>query len=241
VKTFLHTGHIGDIIAFLPTMRALGGGKLIIKNHDPYWPAMKGFRYESLKPLLECQEYIKEIEYNDNPSGIDYDNTHWRQCKDGYAGFRENTLLSDIQAEYWNVKISYDNWINAKASTETKDRIIITRTGRYCNYNFPWRKILRHIGERALFIGTNEEWNAFQNEMGINVEHYKTENLLNVAEAIKGSDMLVCEQSCPWWIAAAMGHKALRSTSWYGADGTIKRDNLLYSKYGHVEFSIFDK
>jgi len=241
MNTFLHTGHIGDIIAFLPTIRALGGGKLIIKDHDQSWHPMKGFRYESVKPLLEAQSYITGVEYNDNPTGINFDNTHWRLCKGAYGGYRENMLLSDIQAEYWNAHISYDPWINVNASRETKDRIIITRTERYRNYNFPLRKILKHIGNRALYIGTIEEWNAFQNEIEISVEHYKTENLLQVAGAIKGSDMLVCEQSCPWWIAVGMGHKALRSTSWYGADGILKRDNLHYCKTGWVDFNIFNK
>ena len=241
MNTFLHTGHIGDIIAFLPTIRALGGGKLIIKDHDKSWHPMNGFRYESVKPLLEKQNYITSVEYNDHPDRVDFDNTHWRQCKDGYAGYRENTLLSDIQAEYWNANISYDPWIDVEASKETKDRIIITRTDRYRNYNFPIRKILKHIGDRALYVGTSDEWNTFQGELGVNIEHHKTESLLNVAQAIKGSDMLVCEQSCTWWIAIGMGHKALRSTSWYGADGVLKRDNLHYCKTGWVDFSIFDK
>jgi hypothetical protein len=226
---FLHTGHIGDIIAFLPTMRALGGGDLIIHDHDPSWPPMNGFRYESLKPLLESQSYIDSVTWDEYPTDIHIDNTHFRQC------FRPHYLLSDAQAEYNKVKISYDPWIKVDPDPSTEGRTICTRTPRYQNHSFPWRKMVRHLGRRSLFVGTYQEHQDFTRELGVDIEWYPTRDLLDVARAIKGSQRLICEQSCPWWIAAAMQHPAIRSTSMYGGDGTIDYPKAHYVPYGYVD------
>ena len=59
----MHTGHIGDIIAFLPSFQKLGGTHLVIKDEQPWMAPMSGFKYDSLKPLLESQGI--KVSFND--------------------------------------------------------------------------------------------------------------------------------------------------------------------------------
>jgi len=223
-------------------MRALGGGELVIKNHNDSWAPMRGFRYESIKPLLETLPYVTSVEYNDEPEGITHDNTNWREPKGDYLGWREHTLLSDVQAEYWKVKPDYRPWIKVEPDPSTAGRVICNRTTRYLNFNFPWRRILKRLGERALFVGTDLEYATFVADTGFAIQPHHTENLLEVARAIKGSDMIVCEQSCPWWIAFAMRHPCVRSTSLYGADGIYSYPGALYPpRSGYIDMKVFDK
>ena len=52
--TFMHTGHIGDIVAFMPVFQAMGGTTMVIRD-ETWMEPMSGYKYDSIKPLLESQ------------------------------------------------------------------------------------------------------------------------------------------------------------------------------------------
>ena len=69
MNTFKHSGDIGDIIFSLPTIKALGGGKLYLDpeggESSPYVKWMHKTRtklnaktIESLRPVLELQQHL---------------------------------------------------------------------------------------------------------------------------------------------------------------------------------------
>ena len=68
-----------------------------------------------------------------------------------------------------------------------------------------WRRIMERYKNKAMFIGLPEEHDAFQREFGT-IEYRRTENILEVAELIAGSQMFVGNQSCPAWIAIGLAH-----------------------------------
>ena len=75
VKTFKHSGDLGDIIYSLPTIRALGGGILYLDPeggaNDKYVrdqsvdgrTRLNKLTIDSLTPLLEAQPYIEKVKY----------------------------------------------------------------------------------------------------------------------------------------------------------------------------------
>lgn len=235
--TIIHTGHIGDIIAFIPTFRALQGTHLMIRDEPWMNPPMSGFRYDSVKPLLESQGI--EVSFNSGATSIDYDMSGWREC------YQDTLSLADAQARYVHVVdrrngfLDLSNpWIDVEPDPLTKGRIIFNRSPRYRNYNFPWDKVLHHFGNKSLFIGTPQEHKDFIKEVG-KIEYYETPSCLEVAKAIKGSEFFVGNQSSSCWIAMAMHHPLLQEVftpapnsiveyegAWYAFDDNINFDKL---------------
>jgi len=205
----VHTGHIGDIIAFIPVFRIIKGTKLIIKD-APYMEPMSGFKYDTIKPLLESQGI--EVAFNDNSHVVNYDMSGWREC------YKDDISLTDAQARYANVVNRYNGhleinepWLKVDSDPNTSGRIIFNRTPRYRSPYFSWDKVYKHFGKKALFIGTENEYKEFCDLFG-NIEYYKTESCLDVAKAIQGSEFFVGNQSSSFWIAAGLRKPLLQET-----------------------------
>jgi hypothetical protein len=230
---FVHTGHIGDIIAFLPVFYGMGGTKLVIRDEEPWMEPMFGYKYDSLKPLLESQGI--EVSFGSTGGGIDFDMSGWREC------YRNDISLMDAQARYVNfvprnnghVEI-YRPWITVNADPLTKGRVIFNRSHRYRNENFPWKKVLKHFGDRALFTGTENEHKDFCKEVG-QVEYYKTPSCLQVAEAIEGSDFFVGNQSSSFWIAAALMKPLIQETHETLKNSVVPYDKAVYCSNGDLD------
>ncbi len=235
-RVFSHTGHIGDIIAFIPIYRALHGDFLLVLDDHGMCP-MSGYKYDSLKPLLDNQG-IQNSMISDGRS-IDYDMSGWRKC------YKDDISLMDSQARYVNLvprqnghmRIK-DPWLKVEADPLTKGRVIFNRSPRYRNNNFPWKKVHKHFGDRALFIGTEEEHKSYCKEI-CEIQRYDTKNCLDVAQAIQGADFFVGNQSSACWIAMGLRKSLLQETydtapnsiipyegAWYGFAENIPFDKL---------------
>lgn len=205
MKRFLHSGHIGDIIAFLPLMKKMGGGHLVITDHNSTPQLMmEGFKYESLKPLLECQDYISGVSFEKHPTNIDYDVT----------GFRKHWgtgTIVEMQAKELGIEPCIEKWLEVKPNLNLQGKIVCCRSTRYRNELFPWWELIDRIRDRAVFIGVHDEYGDFVNQFG-KVDRYLTNNCLDIAEAIAGSDMFIGNQSSPFWIAAGLHHPLIQET-----------------------------
>jgi hypothetical protein len=232
-KVFRHTGHIGDIIAFLPSYQRLGGTKLLIQ--DESWMApMSGYKYNSLEPLLKSQGI--DVCLNCSVGPIDYDMSPWREC------YEDHVSLLDAQARYiglvqrktGHLEIS-EPWIKVDPDPLTKNRVIFNRTPRYRNHNFPWDKVLAHFGKQSLFCGTEQEHNEFCMEVG-DIEYYPTKSCLEVAQAIQGAELFIGNQSSSFWIAAALRKPLIQEVFTPAPNSIIKYEGAWYSFKGELPF-----
>jgi len=221
MKRFLHSGHIGDIIAFLPLMKKMGGGHLVITDHNSTPQLMmEGFKYESLKPLLECQDYISGVSFEKHPTNIDYDVT----------GFRKHWgtgTIVEMQAKELGIEPCIEKWLEVKPNLNLQGKIVCCRSTRYRNNLFPWREIIDKIRDRAVFIGVHDEYGDFVNQFG-NVDRCLTNNCLDIAEAIAGSDMFIGNQSSPFWIAAGLHHPLIQETCLDVPDSIVQYKSAHY-------------
>jgi len=237
-NVFSHTGHIGDIIAFIPIYRALHGDFLLVMDDQGMHP-MSGYKYDSLKPLLDDQGIKSSMDAAGR--SIDFDMSGWREC------YKDDISLMDSQARYVNLVPRKDGhmtinepWIKVIADPLTKGRVIFNRSPRYWNNTFPWKDVVKHFGSRALFIGTDYEHEDFCQRFG-NVEYYKTPSCLEVAKAIEGSDYYVGNQSSSYWIAAALRKPLLQETFTPAPNSIIKYDGATYSFDGDINFDKLEK
>lgn len=231
--TFLWTGCQGDCIAGLAVIRQLGGGHLHIGNHhlcgDGYHKPICGARYEALAPLLRAQSYVKSVSYDESQK-VDHDSSNWRM------NYQRNRSLAESQAAFFGLKeLDLSPWIKVDASKETQGRVIITRSLRYRNHSFPWSAIVRKYKDKCLFLGFPDEHADFHKLVKQRVEWRRTNDLLEMAQLIAGSELLVANQSCPSWIAMGMGHPLIQETSSKNPDSRIYRENAQFVQGSSVK------
>jgi hypothetical protein len=229
VLRFFHTGDLGDIIASLPIVRDLGGGIFTIGDIHMQRglgrrETMEGARYEAIKPLLEAQPYIREVKWEKSPSIVSHDFSTFRCIRNCHG-----STIADWQARHLHIpKVDYTPWLTVSPSLASKGRVIVARSSRYHEDEFPWPDILKFFGDRALFVGLDFEHAAFEDEFKVKVEHAQTANLLEVAQAIAGAAMTVVNQTSTFWIACGLGVPIIQETCHRVVDSVVRRPNALY-------------
>lgn len=226
--TFTHTADMGDIIACLPSIRAMGGGELIIGERTGIHggrESLRGARYESLAPLLSAQPYIDRVSWSDTLLESKLDFSTFR------ANYRRGENLAQQQARHVGTEISETPWLVASPSERTKGRAVLARSKRYHNPQFPWDKVLlRH--KDPLFVGLPDEYQAFQTKWGRPIEHHMASSLLELAGIIYGCSVFIGNQSCPAWIAMGLGVPLIQESWAVDANSIIERSNAKYCLNG---------
>lgn len=236
-RTFVHDGHSGDVVASLPTIRALGGGTLVLTNHHlapMAWRPMRGdwghipSAYDALRPLLVSLPYITGVEWQDNPTDFTHD----------FRGFRHTTFqygrsIALAQAMHLGLdSLDLSPWIDVsglcpgQVREHMSGRVAVSRTTRHLTEGFPWGDLLSQ--HSCVFIGLKHEKEVFEQEFGLKIDFVPTRDFLGVAMAISASKLFIGNQSCQCWIAMAMGHPLIQETMDRSPDSIITRDNAVF-------------
>jgi len=225
--TFAHDGDLGDVVASLPSIRALGGGRLVITLRDPSRPggptreSMQGARFNAIKPLLEAQPYITSVEWMDSFDKPTHD----------FRTFRNDPILGESlahwQARHLGVEISTEPWLTVPVSDRAKGRPVIARSLRYHSRWRMWNTILKAHPD-ALFVGLREEYLHLSSTTQVKFEHAPTADLLELASIIAGCKLFIGNQSCPWWIAFALGVPTIQEVFPHSPNSRIERAGARY-------------
>lgn len=118
MKTFHHGGRIGDLLFALWTMKALGGGRLVITNyHKGNWSLDIA---RSLTRFLTIQPYIEDVEvtYYDTKGPIDYD---LQKAEDVHnpeefgmspdEPWPGRARIPERYASFWHLKFDGEPWL----------------------------------------------------------------------------------------------------------------------------------
>lgn len=200
IKTFSHSGKLGDIIWSLPFIRFLGGGNLYLKinQYDQGSNEIKLTQEtaDSILSLLRCQPYLNDVQIY-NGESIDYDLDKFRtkifQVKTSIAGsFFHAFDLGHIDFEH-ELDIP---WLEVEPDLQFKNKIVISRTSRYLTGNpevNPFYIFLRdrNISRHGVFLGTEKEHRKFQELHDISIEWHQTETVLEAARIIAASKFYV--------------------------------------------------
>jgi hypothetical protein len=240
MNVFSHSGDLGDCLASLPTIRQLGGGRLILGNRNGRGARelMTKERFEVIAPLLREQEYVSEVIYQDDPSDVTHDFHHFRtkpppQGKGcGELGYN----LATWQAHWFGIaprELDLSPWLKVTPGSWTEgwtvvDYASLSRSLRYRNPGFPWATLLQeHCPAR--FVGLQEEYDQFS-PGGAHVNYTPTDNLLQVAQLIAVSRIFIGNQSAPMWVALGLGHPLIQEMDQcpMNRNSVVERDNAQY-------------
>lgn len=226
------SGDIGDVIFLMGVLKELPNGphKILLQhdNDTKYKTAESIYKLESaVKDLAESQDYIDECRVIQPGDNVDWVSQEFRKI----SYVPGNTLL-DAVVGHLNIRKGLGkgikgekSWLDIEPSEESKDRIVISRSGRWRNHSFPWAEVVKRYRWRLMFVGLDHEWREFIGHFGY-VEFFPTSNMLQVAQIIKGSRLLICNQSSPNAIGEGLKHNMIQETSLNCPDCIFKRSNV---------------
>lgn len=239
-KTYKHSGDLGDIVYSLPVIKTYGCGKLLIADSimplkqslkkwqiyinstkmDKTESGISDDKYYFIKPLLEKQHYIKSVNRcgESLPINIDLD------------GFRLDNKSLFIYEKYINtfdvpLKQYEMSWLEAES--KEIEQIVISRTNRYKNYNFPWNSIVKKYKKKCIFLGLPDEYDSFIKLYGF-VPYYEVKDAYEMACVIKGSKLFIGNQSVAYAIAEGLKHRTIQETYRKLPDCIFVRDNAKF-------------
>lgn len=199
-KVFTHSGATGDIIFSLPTIKAMGGGKLIITNFHKQ-------RAESISKLIQAQPYITSVEWSELKPSYAYDLDKFRQ----HAGHHSNLIEAHFKGAGIDIDYSFrDGWLTLPENVNIINGIryaIINRTTNYADPNCDWKKevdYLYSIADEVYFIGYPEEYLLFNSKFETKVKYFPCD-FLEAAYLIKNAVMFTGCYSAMSTIAMGLG------------------------------------
>ena len=209
--SFLHSGHLGDIINSLPLIKEISKNKkcnlfielnklipLHAQNLDH--PFGKYYLSESsvkkILPLLSKQNYIKKVDIFKN-----------QEIDINLNLFREFAINFNIDSVRWYFHITgiqvdlSDPYLSVEPHEKIKNKIVIHRTFRHRN-QFINYKFLENYNN-LIFLGTKDEYEDLKQDVK-NLEIYDCKDYLDMARVIKSCKFFIGNQSVAYPMAEAL-------------------------------------
>jgi hypothetical protein len=213
---FSHGGKLGDLLAGLPTVRAMSRGNglaeiIITKEHWGYSDGRTALN--QLQRLLQAQDYIGNVAYQDKPAGgvIDLDRfrNHW------WKGMN----IADFHLSAFRLPHHERDrpWLAVEpihAARVVFSRTSTKRRGDPCDAiahdpDFPWQRIADTYRNEAVFMGLPSEHQDFCRLFG-DVAYRQTWDLYEAAQVIAGAQLMIANSSAPLWLGLGLGKRCVQ-------------------------------
>ena len=214
--TFLHSGHLGDIINSLPLIKEIAKNSqcslyLEVKKQKPKEVANDGHPFgnyylskdavNKLIPLLKNQKYISKVQIYDSQK-VDINLNLFREWPINFN--------IDIVRLYFHITGIHSNLINPYIDVDShktiKNRIVIMRSMRRQNNMISYNFLNKY--ENSLFVGLKSEYDDLKKVIK-NLEHYECNNFLELASIIKSSKVFIGNLSFGYALAESIKVKRL--------------------------------
>lgn len=222
MKTFKHSGDLGDIIYSLPTVKTLGGGVLYL---DPEGgrsdPSVQKQSIEKktkltktsidfIAPLLKQQSYIKDV-FIWKGEKVDYNLDLFREKYMSPTRRSKQGNLLDVHLDTFNLKEwDFNNfWLEINDFITLDRKIIIARSPRYQS-SFGWLQGIKFLlRDHGIFVGLPKEHEYFEWTFDIKLPYQKVNDALELARIIKGSEKFISNATFALSLGVGMGHQQI--------------------------------
>lgn len=206
--SFLHSGHLGDIINTLPILQKLSENhkcylyiqankKLPIKNR--FYKNSNDLIYlddksvDMLIPLLQNQPFLRKVEkYYSQKIDINFDLFRNLPINFNEDNIRWYSLMTGVHPDLSLPSL----FVNENKSF--KNKVIIVRSTRRKNIFINYKFLSNY--KNLVFIGLNEEYLDLKKEVP-NLEFYNCKNFLEMAEIIKAGKFFLGNPSLGYVMA----------------------------------------
>lgn len=240
--TFKHSGDIGDILYFMPVMRALGGGTLFIEAVSYTRVMLTQDKWCGIDLLLKQQPYVNDVlSWNKQPVNYNGNDFRPRLISAVRKGQGKEKHLGHWMCDAHGIdyKAMDAAWLTVEPNRIAP--VVISRSGVgraahyvYHNPRFPWHKVWKKYGKDAVFVGTEDEHRVFWATCG-EIPHYPTADLEKAARVIAGADLFIGNQSAPHAIAEGLKQRILLEVWPGGANCLVFRPGVHHGWDENVE------
>ena len=208
--SFLHYGHLGDIINSLPVIKELSKNKKcnlyiqrekkipneVAKDHPFGSIFLSEKSITKILPLLKEQKFLNNVAIHNNEE-IDVDLNF----------FRELPLNFNIDSVRWYSHITgihpnlMDKYLDAPLNEKFKGYIVIMRSlrrqNKFIDYSF------LNSYEKIVFVGLENEFNNLK-KIVKNLEYYDSKDFLELASIIKNAKIFIGNLSFGYALAEGL-------------------------------------
>ena len=209
--SFLHYGHLGDVVNSLPVIKELSKthkcnfyiqAKKPLESNARHYKRFGDYVFltdanvDMLLPLFMNQPYIHKVDkYRNQEIDIDLNLIREMPIDFNIDSVRWYSQLTGIHTD---LSVPY---IFAEPHDVIKNKVTIMRNVRRKNY-FTNYKFLKKY-ENLLFIGLNDEYENLKKEVP-NLEFYDCKDFLEMASIIKASKFIIANSSLAFPIAEGL-------------------------------------
>ena len=237
--SFLHSGHIGDVINVLPVIKELskkykcdlylGVNKPMDKAGNIY---LDEKIFKMLLPLINTQKFINKIEvYKNQDIDINFDIIRELPINLLFDNSRYGFHIAGVQTK------SDEVFLDVKPHNEITDKIVIQRSLKYQNHFINYRFL--NSFDDVFFIGTKNEYKDLNKQIK-NLKFYNCKDFLEMAMIIKSSRLFIGNSSLGFTIAEALKIPRLLESSPHFPAAQVHGKNA-YDFYFQVHFEKFFK
>lgn len=235
VRTFKHSGDLGDIIYSLPTIQELGpgilyldptGGENSLVGAKPTRGRTKlnSNSIASIKSILEYQEYIIEVREWKGES-VDYNLDEFRN----HIKFN-NLVYSSLEAFSLPHSLGDNPWLSPTSKVKLPEgkSIIVSRSNRYQGNHSYWENVAPQIASKAIFLGSEFEHTLWETTFETEIEYVKTPTIESLVNYISSCDLFIGNQGLPHAIAEALKVNLINEVDKTYPAVIFKRDGANY-------------
>ena len=229
VKTFMHSGKMGDIIWALPFIKYQGGGKLYLhlNQKDPNNGENKLGEQSAnrLISLINTQDYVEaEVSWTGQEK-VDFNLDKFRDViySCGKSIAESYFVAFDVKDDY--TKFLSQPWLNVP-DCEYHGKVVVSRTRRYLPtprnpfYNHLVKSGLDHNG---FFVGHKEEHEVFCSMYDSRVTWVNTYSILDLAKIIAGASLFAGNEN----LANAI-NEGLKKTAFLESQKNNEKNNCFF-------------
>jgi hypothetical protein len=130
----------------------------------------------------------------------------------------QHALANGIDTKYNFRQLQIDPWMECREQIKVPGRpIVVHRNMNYQDGNEAQSKTWQNLCNRGLqdqgvFVGSEEEHAEFERQYQICIPHYRTENLMELARVVQGSEMFITSMGGPSALALSLGKTMMLET-----------------------------
>ena len=219
MKTFKHSGDLGDIVYSLPAIKKMGGGSLLLDTtggKGESWcekqcidgkTKFNKVSFNFIQPLIEAQEYIRECREWSPEDKVDVNLNGFREKFSDPNSRSKTKNLLDLHMDYLNLDEWDPNepWLVGTEKAELDRKIIVCRSPRMQS-NYPWFQSNKFMfRDSAVFVGLDKEHEFFEWTFGITIPHIKVSNALEMLNYISSCDIFIGNSTFALSLAIGLG------------------------------------